>query len=126
MTAFGAQLSDVPIPLADYPAVEAWTNATLQNSWVAFGGAYATPGYRKDHQGKVYLRGLAKNGTVSAYPGTAIFTLPSGYRPPHRKVLNVSSNGAWGRIDVAANGVVSLINGTNAWVSFDGLSFTTT
>ncbi len=56
-----------------------WTAPTLQNSWVDFGSGFAPAGYYKDPDGRVYLRGLVKDGTDNA----TIFTLPEGFRPAY-------------------------------------------
>lgn len=71
----------------------AWTNATLQNSWVNFGGVYATAAYRKDPAGNVQIKGLIKSGTITA--GTTIFNLPTGFRPSQTRAFSTtSSNGS--------------------------------
>lgn len=89
------------------------------NSWVNYDTTYNDAGYFKDTVGVVHLRGLVKNGTI----GTAIFTLPAGYRPIRRQLFTTSSNGALGRCDVEANGNVLANAGNNAWFSLDGLTF---
>jgi hypothetical protein len=59
---------------------DAWQPLTLQNSWVSYGDGNQAPQYRKDKQGFVHVRFAVKNGTITN--GTAVFTLPVGYRPP--------------------------------------------
>jgi len=105
---------------------EAWINvAAFSNSWVAFGGTYAPPGYWKDALGIVHLRGMIKSGTVN----TTAFTLPTGYKPQYAIVRSqVASNGtteAASRVDVAADGTVipRVPAGYNSYVSLDGISF---
>jgi hypothetical protein len=98
-----------------------WTAVTFQNSWVNYGGVFETAAYTRNSLGEVRLRGMVRSGTVN----TAIFTLPSGFRPALQKVFVVMSNGAIGRVDVRTNGEVVLLTGSNAWVSLDGISFDT-
>lgn len=90
-----------------------------ENSWVDYGGEYSGAGFKKDAVGNVYLTGLVKSGTVN----TAIFTLPVGYRPAYRKIFATTSNNVHARFDVQPSGVVSTTNGSNAWVSLDGITF---
>ncbi|QDP44227.1 hypothetical protein KGG70_gp57 [Streptomyces phage Celia] len=54
-----------------------WITPTLINSWVVYGSPYTAPAYRKIN-GRVFLKGLVKNGSV----GFSIFILPVGFRPP--------------------------------------------
>ncbi len=95
----------------------------FQNGWVNYGfdgtNDYVVAGYAKDQFGRVYLRGLIKNGAI---PST-VFTLPAGYRPPKRTVFVVLSNGAVGRVDVLADGQVRVEQGQPAWLSLDGIHF---
>lgn len=65
----GGALPIVPSP---------WTAATLLNLWAAQGAI--TPGYMKDANGFVHLRGRLSTagGGVTA---TVVFTLPAGFRP---------------------------------------------
>jgi hypothetical protein len=125
----------------------AWTSATYQNSWVDYGGGYIGAQYRKVGD-EVQLRGLVKNGTTP----NAIFTLPAGFWPPYTMILTVVSafhssvgTGAASagtahthqitaideiatRLTIsAANGTVAPTSaGTNAWMSLDGVRFSTT
>lgn len=96
----------------------AWSNATYQNSWVDFSASYHSVGYYKDSHGVVHLRGVAKNGTN----GTAIFTLPSGYRPSKGMIFPAASNSAFGYVDISTGGAV-VATGSNIWFSLNGISF---
>lgn len=100
------------------------TPSPLTNSWVTYDadpGGWSAPGYMRDHNGFVHLRGLMKNGTV----GSAMFTLPAGYRPTGGDLLiSTISNGAVGRIKIGTNGqVVPESPSSNAWVALDGITF---
>ena len=97
---------------------EDWVAPTLLNSWVNDGG-YVLAGYFKDSFGLVHLKGVIKNGTISA----TIFTLPVGYRPSNTVLFMTLSNNAVGRISIASSGVVVLDNGQNQFISLDGLCF---
>lgn len=97
-----------------------WTAPTLSGAWVNYGGAFSTAGYRKDSNGVVHLRGVVKSGTI----GTAIFTLPAGYRPSMDMIFPVISNSTIGQINVTAStGVVQCNIGNNASVTLDGITF---
>lgn len=107
---------------------EAWTEPTLTNSWVNYGGGWANAAYRKDAQGYVHLRGLIKSGTL----GSSAFLLPAGFRPAYtHMVLGHSNvNSTWsianeGRIDITSSGSVvpHPTECTNTWVSLDGIIF---
>ena len=51
--------------------------ATLNGTWVNYGGGYQAVQYRKVYD-EVQGRGLIKSGTT----GTSVYTLPVGFRPP--------------------------------------------
>lgn len=98
-----------------------WTAPTLLGSWVNFGSPTANAGYRKDGQGFVHLRGAVKTGTIN----TAIFTLPSGYRPAARgSYASGDSANKASRLDVEADGdVVPVGHPNSSIVSLDGITF---
>ena len=77
-----------------------WIAPTLLNSWVNFDAVRNTAGYLIEPGGRVWIKGLVKNGTAVA--GTAIFTLPVGYRPPFEEMPPLrNANGAAGEARVA-------------------------
>ncbi len=101
---------------------ESWQTPSLQNSWVNFGSGFEDAQYYKDSFGIVHLKGLIKDGTTAA--GTAIFTLPSGYRPAARHVFpTVIYDNTIGRIDVMSNGEVQVQHGNATWTSLSGITF---
>ncbi|NET44639.1 hypothetical protein [Okeania sp. SIO2B3] len=101
---------------------EAWQTPSFQNSWVnALPTLYNLAGYFKDSLGIVHLRGFVKN--VSSNPSNLIFTLPTGYTPPRRELHIACSEQNPGRIDIEANGKVSLQAGSRAWICLDGITF---
>lgn len=86
-----------------------WSTPTLLNSWVNAGGVYQVAQYRKIGD-VVQLRGSVKNGTV----GTAMFNLPTGFRPPAQLVFaTLDGLNAAARFDVEAGGNVSMLTGNN-------------
>lgn len=112
--------------------------------WSNSGGSFAPAAYTRDLQGSVELRGLVSDGLCfSPVRGprwtSAIFALPSGYRPAHELVFTALDNDVHGshlvRLDVGSDGLVQLYNdmataddagGTCAqFVSLDGISFRT-
>lgn len=98
---------------------QAWQEPTLGNSWVNFGGVYETAGYMKDSMGFVHIKGLVKSGTI----GSAIFTLPTGYRPSAQIYLLTLSNGAVGVLEINSSGVVLPSAGSNTSFSISNVSF---
>lgn len=110
-------------PDADWHIVGDLGEPSYENSWVAYGGAFAAPAFRMDSDGWVHLRGIAKSGTM----GTAIFTLPAGYRPL-RDVYTVAMADAnvcaYVRV-IASSGAVAISSstGTNGYVSISNVKF---
>ena len=99
----------------------AWTAPTFQNSWVNYDGVEPAQ-YRKVGD-IVELRGLVKNGTVGET--TAIFTLPTGFRPPKRVRIPIVANSVFAWISVGTDGVVGVGSGSNVWVALDAVAFST-
>ena len=107
---------------------EPWQTPALQNGWAPYGNNFNLPAYFKDSLGIVHLRGMVRGGTLR----NSIFTLPVGYRPINRELFLVASampsatstNGSgFGRVDVANDGQVIAWEGTNEWLSLDGITF---
>jgi len=99
------------------PAVPDFTAPTLLNSWTNAGGNYHVAGYYK-YDERVYLVGTVTGGVASA-----IFTLPTGYRPLDYLVFPVSDNGLFGSIQVRNNGNIIFGAFPGTAVSLDGISF---
>ncbi|TFD51945.1 hypothetical protein E3T46_07605 [Cryobacterium sp. Hh11] len=103
-----------------------WITPTLGNSWVALNTTDSTAQYRRMADGTVRLRGFVKSGTT----GTAIFTLPAGFRPSVARevALNIGGSG-FAEIDIMADGTVKVAQyvsgGSNTAVALFGISFTT-
>lgn len=109
----------------DFPVSEAWHHADLtggpafQNGWNNYGAGFATGAYFRDATGIVHLRGLVKDGTMSA----TIFTLPPGNRPDGTLIFPAASLSAYGEVRVAADGTVVATIGSNAWVDLSSVHF---
>jgi len=98
---------------------EAFQVPALLNSWVIFGLGEATPGYYKDKEGRVHLKGTIKGGTSAL-----LFFLPSGYRPVGALNFIVDNNFAPLTLRVGNDGGVSLGSGyNNSALSLNGVSF---
>lgn len=106
------------LPWQVYGGHGAWINLSLQNSWVAYGGGYNTPQFKVD-DGKVYLRGMVKNGT-----STTVATLPVGARPIATRLCSTTTSpNVFQRVDVSSSGAILLASGySTAWVSLDGIT----
>ncbi|KCZ70543.1 hypothetical protein ANME2D_02563 [Candidatus Methanoperedens nitroreducens] len=99
---------------------ESWIAPALENGWQKYDAIYNPPGYFRDKNGIVHLRGMVKMGGI----GTSIFTLPKGYRPEYRELQPVQTNpNAIGRCDILPDGKVVASGGNNGWFSLDGITF---
>lgn len=91
------------------------------NSWTNFDTLRKVRFYRYD--GRVYLAGLMKSGTLTA----AAFTLPTGYWPDSASggtiEFLVSSSGVAGLLVVSTAGVVTPFSGSNTYFSLEGVNF---
>jgi hypothetical protein len=94
-----------------------------------FGAGYETPGFFKDGEGVVHLKGLLRTKVNTT--GTAVATLPNGYRPAATEMFIVNARDLAGageivaRVDVRADGVVYLAVNVAAdnHVSLSGITF---
>ncbi len=104
--------------------VEATTTVTFINPsqfWF-YGNGYEDVTYYKDREGRVHLSGLVYiNGTQSGN----MFQLPAGYRPAGQIIFMMMGGNGPTRVDVMANGYVS-IPPTTGWVSMNGISYRAT
>ncbi len=103
----------------DFTPIGSQGAPAFQNSWVAWGAGEGVPGYWKDPFGFVHLKGVIKSGTINA----VAFNLPPGYRPPEKQTIASISNGAIGRLDVATNGDVTPVAGSNVYFSLNNIQF---
>jgi len=100
-----------------------WIAPTLGNGWLAYGAPFEPPGYYKDSNGFVHLRGLIKSGTVGTGTTGTVWTMPAGYIPPYTHLtITAASGGAYtARVDVVNDGAVRVMalgtTATNAFVS---------
>src|SRR5574343_707039 len=94
----------------------------FSNSWVNEGTNAPASYCRSYGDDIVYLKGTVKNGTQN----TAIFTLPTGYRPTDIRVFPVNNNGVFGLISIDSGGVVTQVSttgGSNTSLCLDGIVF---
>lgn len=63
----------------DDPVMPPWIALTLLYGWTNVGSGVELVGYRKLVSGEVQIRGSIAGGTMAN--GTALFSLPAGYRP---------------------------------------------
>lgn len=110
---------------------EVWHDFALPTGYTVV-APYVTPGYRKDSQGRVFLRGAA-NVAASNAAGTK-FVMPAGYRPLSGTVglaapfSNGTAISGHLRYDIGVSGnVVTLVASAAATtlMLFEGLSFDT-
>ena len=122
-TTTGATLTS---PIISNPTITgstgAWAALTLNTAgaWAAFGGNYATPGYKKVGD-FVFLRGLVVR---SSGIDTTIATLPAGYRPLSYRLMTTEGDSQHARIDVQPDGALVLQNGAaTSFLSLDPIWF---
>lgn len=101
-----------------------YTTMTLQNSWVYYGigtSQWAVPGYYKDTNGYVHLRGLIANGSSST---ATVATLPAGFRPGFRTMFATYGSPGIVGMEVSSTGTVAPRNATTrTYLSLAGISF---
>lgn len=116
--------SVVAQPMEPWHTVGAVGEPVFQNSWVNYGGAEATAGFRKYPDGRVRLRGTIKNGTAAA-----AFTLPPGYRPPTNLYFPITTNSGagtvYGNVTIGADGSVGMSQTATLWASLADIEFDT-
>jgi len=111
----------------------AWTNATLQNSWVNVSSSTFTSARYRLNGDRVEVEGLVGGGAYSV----AIFTLPAGYRPSKNFVFTCFGSGANGavgafRVDVQPDGTVLVqaaaagTTGPPSYMTLTGIQFSIT
>ncbi|MNI71082.1 hypothetical protein D3C73_1269390 [compost metagenome] len=105
-----------------------WIEPTLLNGWVVRDTSLSNPGYFKDSQGYVHIRGVVSSGAMN----TSLFILPKGFRPKFTYVYMVGANidggsDVLGRVNISIDGRVSIlpISGitltSTGWVSLDNI-----
>lgn len=60
---------------------DAWIAPTLTSPWADFGGGFQASRYRLYANGDVGIEGVVGTGATSVSGTSALFTLPTGYRP---------------------------------------------
>jgi hypothetical protein len=104
-----------------------YTAPTFLNSWVNFDTAtYNAAGYRIDDDGRVWLRGLVKDGL---WAGNAMFRLPVGYRPAKQLGFICEAGSTLGCLRVTAAGDVlaqSTLAATPTYAFLDAVYFEAT
>jgi hypothetical protein len=121
--ASGGAQATLNIAMDQWHTVGAAGEPAFQNSWTNYAAGYTLTAFRKAPDGKVFIRGFVTGGSVAV--GTPIFTLPVGYRPLTKVVLDTTSNNAQGQVQVNPDGTVVINQGVAAWLSLDGLFFDT-
>ena len=114
------KLANNAVTAAKIETQQLWVTPAMQNSWTNYDTTYNPPGYFKDSLGIVHLRGLIKNGT-----NTLIFTLPVGYRPYLRILINtITASNNFCRLDITPDGqVIAGAGYSNAWMSLENIHF---
>lgn len=77
----------------------AWQTLPLQTNFIAFGGGFQTPQYKRVGY-RVDVRGLIGRTTSTAIAGFTAAVLPTGARPPSSVMFEQHVSGARCRVDV--------------------------
>jgi len=108
---------------------EAWRPLALQEGWDLYDTGHQRPGYRKDRQGLVHLRGLLTQTAGLPAFDAVVGTLPPGYRPSVRTIFIVAAGQDVGfaRLIVDPDGAVKRTNGPAVaekdYTSLNGVTF---
>jgi hypothetical protein len=123
--ATGATGGNATVPMDPWHAVGAAGEPAFLNSWTNYGSGYTTLAFRKNPLGKVQLRGMLRSAGATA--GLNIFTLPTGYRPTARALLDAIAENVQARVDVNTDGSVMMMMtaATGTYLSLDGIEFDT-
>eukprot|EP01097_Dermamoeba_algensis_P000855 TRINITY_DN1313_c0_g1_i2.p1 TRINITY_DN1313_c0_g1~~TRINITY_DN1313_c0_g1_i2.p1 ORF type:complete len:580 (+),score=132.33 TRINITY_DN1313_c0_g1_i2:161-1900(+) len=117
--------------VSNWRMINSWANgySEAEASWFVtdsrFQNVYTTPGFRKDSEGRIFLKGIV--APPKPFSHGVMFTLPEGFRPSE----TVHRCGATrrGSVTVAINpqGEVSIENIAGSeyidWLSLDGMNF---
>ena len=96
-----------------------FTAPTLLNGWLDSGGVHNPAGYAVDGLGVVRLRGLIKAGAMQQ----PSFVLPVGARPAFCEYQATVTANAFGSVVIYPDGRVNPWDGSNTWLSLDGITF---
>ncbi len=101
-----------------------WSPLLAQtSSWTDYDTNHNSHGYRRTKDGVVILKGLIKKSSA-VVGGEVIATLPDGYRPSEQLVFQTATNSnTASRVDVKANGDITVVSGNAGWLSLNGVKF---
>jgi len=103
-----------------------WETLLLQNSWINYSTGYTSAQYTKTKAGLVIVKGLIHRTDTGAVPdGQLVGSLPVGFRPEGGSLLfgTLKSGNLSGRIDVSANGNITVVDAQYDWFSLDTIAF---
>lgn len=103
-----------------------WETLILQNSWINYGNSYTSAQYTKTKAGLVIVKGLIHRTDTGAVPdGQLVGSLPVGFRPESGSLLfgTLKSGNLSARIDVSANGNITVVDALYDWFSLDTIAF---
>lgn len=88
----------------------------FEGDWRNYGGTWTAARFRKSPFGKGSVEGLVAGGA----PGTTVFTLPDGYRPPGGLIWGSDQDGnLHARIEVHSGGALVAVSGGAAYLSIN-------
>jgi hypothetical protein len=116
-----------PVHVVDAPG-----EPGFQNNYTNYGSGFSTVGFYKDSTGIVHLRGTLKK-LSGTFDGSAVFTLPAGYRPPQILSLPAATDSGSGALQIGTDGSVVVYcwtgpcttGGGGVGIGIDGLTFRT-
>lgn len=110
--------------LTPFRQPEKWQPLRYQTGWSDSAFGFRTGAVRKDAMGFVHLRGVPIRAVGA---GVVICNLPARYRPSASVLCATCSSAAFTRLDIGANGNVTVISGSPVGevANLDGISFDT-
>jgi hypothetical protein len=116
-----------PVHVVDAPG-----EPGFQNNYANYGSGFSTVGFYKDSTGIVHLRGTLVK-TTGTFDGSAVYTLPAGYRPPQILSMPAAVDSGSGALQINTDGSVIVycwtgpcttgVGGVGVGVGMDGLTF---
>lgn len=90
----------------NYESIPAFSGAG--GGWSNFGAPHETAAFRRNAQGRVFIKGLVASGTHTTGTGNKVFVLPVGFRPPANGLIHYATagNSKFAMLEIDTNGNV--------------------
>lgn len=95
----------------------------FSNGFANYNANQNSLGFRMEPGGLVQLHGVIAREAGAPAPGTVIFPLPAGYKPPKTEIRPVATNSGFGEVRVASSGEVTYQSGGVTYLSLDAMAY---